>query len=328
MHISLHCFLLCTAGLLSSWQLGCSPTATDTEDSLSIEDSSMVEEVSTRALTKENPFPYKLEEPLSKVKLPKRLTEISGLSYVAPQEVVLVQDEKGKIYHYDLKNDSILHVHDFGKGGDYEGVETLGDQAFVLRSDGDVYHVDDWTVDSDDAEKVETILTDRNDTEGLGLLASQNLLLIACKAEPNYDGNSLSYKRAVYAYDIKKKRVIPQPFLVIDLKEIKKRMKQSALTRFAKDFASTFDPAGDRSFQPSGLAVHPLTGDFYIIATAGKLLVVLDEQKKIKYVQTLDEETFKQPEGICFGPDGTLFISNEGRGGRGNVLQFSYLAAE
>ena len=36
-------------------------------------------------------------------------------------------------------------LHDFGKGGDYEGVETLGNRAFVLRSDGDVYHIEDWT---------------------------------------------------------------------------------------------------------------------------------------------------------------------------------------
>ena len=317
MHISLHVLLVASVTFFGSWQLACTPTPQENEET---------PEVASRSLAPPPEFPYQLDQPVNKVKLPKALTEVSGLSYVAPGQVMIVQDEKGNLYHYDLENDSLIHTHDFCKGGDYEGVEVMGNKAFVLRSDGDVYHVEDWTVEEEDAEKVETILTDRNDTEGLGIIEDQNLLLIACKAEPNYDGNSLNYKRAIYAYDYVKKRVLPQPFLLIDLKDLKKRLKQSALTRFAKDFASTFDPAGDRSFQPSGIAVHPITGDYYIIATAGKLLIVMDGQKKIKMVQTLDEEVFKQPEGICFAPDGTLYISNEGRGGRGNVLQFSYLA--
>jgi uncharacterized protein YjiK len=36
----------------------------------------------------------------------------------------------------------------------------------------------------------------------------------------------------------------------------------------------------------------------------------------------LRSKVHAQPEGICFSPDGTLYISNEGDGGDATILQF------
>ena len=36
----------------------------------------------------------------------------------------------------------------------------------------------------------------------------------------------------------------------------------------------------------------------------------------------LSPDLFKKPEGICFAPDGTLFIASEGDGGNGYILRF------
>ncbi len=60
----------------------------------------------------------------------------------------------------------------------------------------------------------------------------------------------------------------------------------------------------------------------YLVSHAGKQLLVYDEEKRIKAFIPLDKSLFKQPEGICFSPEGTLFISNESQGGRGNILTF------
>jgi hypothetical protein len=37
-----------------------------------------------------------------------------------------------------------------------------------------------------------------------------------------------------------------------------------------------------------------------------------------------DKKLFRQPEGICFKPNGDLFISNEGDGGKAKILKFKY----
>ena len=59
-----------------------------------------------------------------------------------------------------------------------------------------------------------------------------------------------------------------------------------------------------------------------MISSVGKLLVVLDRDGYILGVHALDPNLFRQPEGICFSPEGDLYISNEGRGGKGYVLKF------
>ena len=58
------------------------------------------------------------------------------------------------------------------------------------------------------------------------------------------------------------------------------------------------------------------------------MLMVLDRNGKVLDLQDLDNKLFLQPEGICFSPQGDLFISNEGRGGKGYILKFKYLKNE
>ena len=36
----------------------------------------------------------------------------------------------------------------------------------------------------------------------------------------------------------------------------------------------------------------------------------------------LDKRIFNQPEGICFSENGDMFISNEGKNGKANILRF------
>jgi hypothetical protein len=77
------------------------------------------------------------------------------------------------------------------------------------------------------------------------------------------------------------------------------------------------------SFKPSGIAVHPLDGEIYIISSVGKLLIILNREGKVQDVKELDPAIFRQPEGICFSPAGDMFISNEGQGGKGYILKFN-----
>jgi hypothetical protein len=57
-----------------------------------------------------------------------------------------------------------------------------------------------------------------------------------------------------------------------------------------------------------------------------KAVVVLAASGALLAVHLLPEALFKQPEGIAFLADGDLFISNEGGGGQGTLLRFTYRA--
>jgi uncharacterized protein YjiK len=78
-------------------------------------------------------------------------------------------------------------------------------------------------------------------------------------------------------------------------------------------------------FKPSAAAIHPISGEVYIISSVNKLLVIADKEGKAREIYHLDEGVFKQPEGIAFEPDGTMIISNEAAGqGVANLLIFPY----
>src|SRR5690606_13450064 len=117
-----------------------------------------------------------------------------------------------------------------------------------------------------------------------------------CKEQAFIDEKD-DHQRAIYQFDLENKTFIQQPYLVIDEEQLGTHTQQKT------------------SFHPSGISVHPLTQHLYIIASKGNLLVVMDTDGSILAVKSLPGNVFNQPEGICFAPDGTLYISNEGSNG-------------
>jgi uncharacterized protein YjiK len=78
-------------------------------------------------------------------------------------------------------------------------------------------------------------------------------------------------------------------------------------------------------FKPSAAAIHPITGELYIVSAVNDLLVIIDQQGNPKISFKIDGKLFKQPEGIAFTPNGDLLISNEAADrGVANILLFKY----
>lgn len=81
------------------------------------------------------------------------------------------------------------------------------------------------------------------------------------------------------------------------------------------------------SLKPAALAKHPSTGEWYVLSSTDKVLLITDANWKIKAAHKLNSSTFNQPEGIAFDRQLNLYISNEGdEVADGNILKFSYLA--
>ena len=96
----------------------------------------------------------------------------------------------------------------------------------------------------------------------------------------------------------------------------------------SKKINKFFEKQGEKKWEGSigisGIAFHPIERLNYLISSEGKFLIVMDLEGSILSFAKLPRKVFKQPEGICFSKDGTMFISNEGREGAGNILRFSY----
>nr|WP_320119127.1 SdiA-regulated domain-containing protein [uncultured Marinifilum sp.] len=269
-------------------------------------------------------FPYDIYEPTKVFKLKDQLREISGLTYYDDKSLLCINDEKGIVYKYHLKKKEVTKEYEFDKSGDYEGIERIGSLVYVLRSDGNLFEVDHLKDKNISSVKLSTFLNAGNDTEGLAYDSESNSLLIACKGNPAKN-NRYKGKRSIYRYSLDKHELQNKPFYLIDQNEIRKLLKFNGYARFSVKLLENINPSqGDLTFQPSAIAIHPITKNIYVLGSVGKLLLVLHPNGKILSIVKLKRKIFRQPEGICFSPDGTMFISNEGKGSKGNILKFKY----
>jgi len=267
---------------------------------------------------------YNLGNPDHRYTMPASLEEISGISWTGKGTLACIQDENGIIYCFSLEEEKVVSKNKFGKDGDYEDISVVKNTAYVLKSNGHIFRVKNFKKDEIKVKRYKTLLSNKNDAEGMVYDSSENRLLIACKGSPSIDKEKpFKGYRAVYAFDLETKELAKKPVYLLNLRNIDSYKDQGNFTQFSSKLSKILgitDPYGN--FRPSGIAIHPLTDEIYMISSVGKLLVVLDREGYILGVHALDPNLFRQPEGICFSPDGDLFISNEGRGGKGYVLKF------
>jgi uncharacterized protein YjiK len=84
------------------------------------------------------------------------------------------------------------------------------------------------------------------------------------------------------------------------------------------------DSDGNKTFAPSGIAIHPITSEIFVISSQGKKLLILSPEGKKNALIELNPKNFVQPEGICFTPNGDLFISSEGVNSNSYILKFVF----
>ncbi|WP_020567876.1 hypothetical protein [Neolewinella persica] len=254
-------------------------------------------------------FAFNFDQPNIVVDVPKDLKEISGLApWRADDEVLAVQDEDGKLFVLNTNTGKVKHELSFGKDRDYEGVARKGDNIYVLERDGDIHHlVYAEGKEIFEADKLETSFSYRNDTEGICLDPATGHLLIVPKEQELNPSDEDKYRHGIYGFNLADSVLAFQPLFYIDELEVGEII-YGKIARY--------------SFKPSGIAVDPVTKDIYVLASVGKILIVIGRESEIKHIELLKEKIFSQPEGITFNEAGDLFISSEGRGKNGIVATF------
>ncbi len=256
-------------------------------------------------------FEYDLASPDRNYELPDKLREISGLDNLNEQIHLCVEDEKGILYFFDMRSGKIVREIDFGRSGDFEGVAHIGQTAYVIQSDGDLFFFPMDGGDKLEAEKLSTALKSTNNVEGLSPGHIENTLYIACKGDPEINDNKLE-GRAVYLFDLDRKEIRTEPYIHLTSDLFNQKLIENNLSPYAH-----------MPFKPSGIAIHPVTRDVFLIASVGKLLVILSPEGEIESMVPLLRNVLSQPEGICFDPEGNLYISSEARRGKGYIKRFN-----
>lgn len=78
---------------------------------------------------------------VAKWELPDILEEVSGIEWIGDGKIACIQDEDGIIFIYNLYSHKIETEIKFADPGDYEGIAIDDKTAYVLRSDGSIFKI-------------------------------------------------------------------------------------------------------------------------------------------------------------------------------------------
>ncbi len=237
-------------------------------------------------------------------KLPRRLSEASGLAMSEDGRLFCHNDEDAIVFEVDYTNGKIVKQFSLGSGflkGDFEGIAVKKDTIFMVESNGNIFAFREGGNNSRVRFQVyRTSLSHKNDVEGLEYDPETDCLLLACKA---YPGKGFSGYKAVYAFSLKTYKLLPNPRLLISLDAV----------------AGT---ARKGEFNPSGIALHPKSGTFFIISADGEAIIELSRDGRVLAQEKIPNKTNSHPEGIVFAPDLSMILCNDGNGGTGTLTVY------
>jgi SdiA-regulated protein len=256
-----------------------------------------------------SPAAYDLNHP-EKFNMPESLLEISGIAFYKDKSdtVYSIQDEDGRLFRQAWKTKKQKHVV-FGSKGDYEDLAILNETIMVLESDGTLYVFPfaDATREKVKDIKIYKDILPKGEYESIYANNQTNQVYLLCKNCKN-DKKDQTMSGSIFTYNPAKKELIPSGEFSMDLSGmieqdeiLKTGLKASALTR------------------------DPHSGEWYILSSVNKVLVVATPDWKVKSVHRLNSSIFNQPEGLAFDNQMNLYISNEGDElSAGNILKFKH----
>jgi hypothetical protein len=244
---------------------------------------------------KYNNPPFDFLKPQKTFDMPEELREISGIAWAGNNTLYCVQDETGVIFKYDIRKEEISGMLKFTDVGDFEDIALYGDTAYILRSDGTLFYFN-HTSFKGKYEKTSIPLSCM-DIEGLYMDKSTKTFLISCKDQSI---DTYGSYRSVYTFSIQNKH-LPEIAFTIDLNEINK-MLNLKYPKLKKEKIQ---------FNPSAIAVHPLTKEKYVLSANNRILAIYKDKKLIDLFP-LPAELYYKPEGMDFTENGDLYISSEG----------------
>jgi len=248
--------------------------------------------------------------------LPPELLEVSAITALDERTLACVQDEVGALFLVDLLGQRPPRVAVFGEAGDYEGLARVGDDYWVLRSDGLLLRLRsrDGGLDVASSHRLQT---EHENWEGLCFDRDRGVLLILPKDRVG-KGKEERGERSVFAVDPSTGTMQPEPVLQLNVTSL---IEQAEVSGFDLPTKTT---AKGKLRPPlkllgSEILTVPGTDELLLLSAVDRALVRVDRAGRLLGLRLFDEDELSKPEGMAWLPDGRLLVASESTGGLGLV---------
>lgn len=230
--------------------------------------------------------------------LPSSLREVSGLAWYHGA-LLAHQDETGRLFRIDPLQGTVTNWSALERSvrDDFEGLAILDSTAWLMTSRGRLYRFPARSSETPlPWSRVETGLGKACELEGLAALPD-GLLLLPCKAGAGDDV-------VIYRWDTRSGKLASPASI---------RVPAAALAK-----------AGVRRLRPSAIEWDAVSRHLLVLSSSPAMLLELDGAGSV--VALVQLRGHPQPEGIALSPTRTLFIGDEGGGGRGTLSRYTCAA--
>jgi uncharacterized protein YjiK len=223
--------------------------------------------------------------------MPPELNEISGLALTARGTVLTHDDNVGRIYEIDPKTGILLKSFSLldNPKGDFEAITIAGDDVYLMESDGKLFKFREGA----DGTQVpyttyDTGLGKQCEFEGVAYEPDSSRLLMVCKR--------FIEKNAAHALLIFR---IPLPLGNL-----------SGISTLRIPIEEAVGKNKWKNLRPSDINIEPMTGNYVIVASREKALIVVTPDGDVVRSEPLPGD-HRQPEGIAVTKDSLLLVSDE-----------------
>ena len=223
--------------------------------------------------------------------MPPDLREISGLALTPDGRVLTHDDNIGKIYEIDPKTGIVLKSFALSGDphGDFEAITIAGEDIYLLQSKGKLFKFKEGADGAQVPYSVyDTRLGKECEFESLTYEADSSRLLMACK---RFLSKKAPHELFIYR--------LPLPL-----------SGSSKISTLTVPLAEVVGSNSWKNFHPSDIAIDPLTGNYVLIASHEKGLVVITPDGEVVRSEPLPGE-HNQGEGVTVTKDSILIVSDE-----------------
>ena len=242
-----------------------------------------------RRLVEADSFPKKIKA-VARWVLPMELREISGLALTSDGLMLVHGDEQALIYVIDPLTGIVMSRFHVGRGlrGDFEGITIAGNDIWLMKSNGTLYRfqrgVDGTRVPF---EIRDTKLGKECEFEGVTYQADSAWLVMPCK-------------------HITQKGVSDEQLLLYRV-----HLRQpGTISQLSVPIEQVIGDNKWKKFEASDITIDPNTGNYVIIASQQKGLVVLTPDGVVVRSEPLHGR-HPQAEGVAITRDNILIVSDE-----------------